>query len=135
MKKQSKAVLTRGKHSAHQRGEELLNQMLGQERAEKTRKAWRNLSPDFEQYVVEFLSGQVWSRPGLELKIKSLCTVTALAALGRGKALELNIRMALRNGATAQEITEALLQIAPYAGFPACWEGLSVLDRVISEAD
>ena len=120
--------------SARERGLALLDQMLGPERALATREAWLALAPDFERYVVEFLSGQIWSRPGLELRIKSLCTITALAALGRTQGLELNIRMALANGATREEIIEALLHIAPYAGFPACWEALVVADRVFRES-
>ncbi len=119
--------------SARERGLALLERMLGAERAQATREAWLRLAPDFERYVIEFLSGEIWSRPQLELKIKSLCTITALAALGRQQGLELNIRMALRNGATREEIIEALLHIAPYAGFPACWEGLVIADRVFKE--
>lgn len=116
-----------------ERGRRLLEEMLGMESAERVRQAWRHLSPDFEQYVLEFLAGEIWTRPGLERKIKSLVTIAALAALGRPQALELNIRMALRNGATEREILETLLHIAPYAGFPACWEGLSIAHRVFAE--
>ena len=114
----------------YQKGLELLRQMLGEKTAEEARKRWQKLSPDFERYVLEFLSGEIWSRPGLPLKIKSLCTISALAALGRAQGLELNIRMAIKNGATREEIIETLLQIAPYAGFPAAWEGLQIAERV-----
>jgi 4-carboxymuconolactone decarboxylase len=114
----------------YQKGLELLKRMLGEKTAEETRRRWQKLSPDFERYVVEFLSGEIWSRSGLPLKIKSLCTISALAALGRSQGLELNIRMALNNGATREEIIETLLQIAPYAGFPAAWEGLQIAERV-----
>jgi len=116
-----------------EKGMRLLHQMLGAERAEATREVWLKLCPDFEKYVVEFLSGEIWSRPQLDLRTKSLCTITALAALGRPQGLELNIRMALNNGATKEEIIEALLHIAPYAGFPAAWEGLSLAFKVFSE--
>jgi len=75
--------------------------------------AWRELSPDFERYVTEFLCGDVWSRDGLELHVKSLCTIAVLAALGRTQGLELNIRMALGNGATPADIKDVFLQIAP----------------------
>ena len=119
----------------YQKGLELLKRMLGEKTAEETRKRWQKLSPDFERYVLEFLSGEIWSRSGLPLKIKSLCTISALAALGRVQGLELNIRMALNNGATRQEIIETLLQIAPYAGFPAAWEGLQIAERVFESAD
>jgi 4-carboxymuconolactone decarboxylase len=119
----------------YQKGLELLKRMLGEKTAEETRRRWQKLSPDFERYVLEFLSGEIWSRSGLPLKIKSLCTISALAALGRVQGLELNIRMALNNGATREEIIETLLQIAPYAGFPAAWEGLQIAERVFEGAE
>jgi 4-carboxymuconolactone decarboxylase len=119
----------------YQRGLELLKRMLGEKAAEETRRRWQKLSPDFERYVLEFLSGEIWSRSGLALKIKSLCTISALAALGRSQGLELNIRMALKNGATREEIVETLLQIAPYAGFPAAWEGLQIAEKVFESPD
>jgi 4-carboxymuconolactone decarboxylase len=119
----------------YQRGLELLKRMLGEKTAEETRRRWQELSPDFERYVLEFLSGEIWSRSGLPLKIKSLCTISALAALGRVQGLELNVRMALKNGATREEIIETLLQIAPYAGFPAAWEGLQIAERVFASSD
>ncbi len=119
----------------YEKGLKLLHQMLGEERAEETRKAWQELSPDFERYVIDFLSGEIWSRTGLPLKIKSLVTVSALAALGRTQGLELNIRMALKNGATRDDIMETLIQIAPYAGFPACWEGLLVARKVFDSPE
>ena len=114
------------------RGLEVLDEMLGKEAARETRRGWTRIAPDFEKYVVGFLSGEVWARPGLDRKIKSLCTITALAALGRTRALELNLRIARNNGASREEITEALLQIAPYAGFPAAWEALVILDQVFA---
>lgn len=118
-----------------EKGLKLLHQMLGEKRAEETRSLWQKLCPDFERYVLEFLAGEIWSRTGLSLKIKSLCTISALAALGRSQGLELNIRMGLKNGATREEIVETLLQIAPYAGFPACWEGLQIAQRVFVDEE
>jgi alkylhydroperoxidase/carboxymuconolactone decarboxylase family protein YurZ len=118
---------------ARERGLKIMAEMLGPERAQQVREAWLELSPDFERYVVEFLAGEVWSRAGLDRKTKSLCTIAALAALGRPQGLELNIRMALRNGASQEEVAETLLHIAPYAGFPACWEGLTALYQVCHE--
>jgi 4-carboxymuconolactone decarboxylase len=117
-----------------ERGLKLLHQMLGADRAAETRSAWREICPDFEEYVVEFLSGEIWSRPKLDRRTKSLVTIATLAALGRPLGLELNIRMALNNGATREEIIETLLHIAPYAGFPACWEGLVAANRVFRES-
>lgn len=111
----------------------LLCQMLGDAQSEETRKTWQKLCSDFESYVLEFLAGEIWSRGGLPLRIKSLCTVSGLAALGRTQGLELNIRMALKNGATREKIVETFLHLAPYVGFPACWEGLMMAHKIFSE--
>ena len=112
---------------AFKKGAELLRKMLdGQD--EEVRRTWHELAPEFEQYVVSFVAGEIWARPGLPLKTRSLITVAAVAAMGRREALALNLRMALNNGATRQELVETLLQIAPYAGFPACWDALTVLN-------
>ena len=113
------------------RGAALINQMMGPDQARTTRSTWREISPDFEDYVVEFLAGEIWSRPQLDLRTRSLVTIAALAALGRTLGLELNIRMAQNNGATREEISETLLQIAPYAGFPAAWEALAIVDKAL----
>jgi 4-carboxymuconolactone decarboxylase len=110
------------------------SQMLGLEQAEHTRAAWRAMCPEFEAYVIEFLAGEIWSRSQLDLRTKSLVTIATTVAMGRTRALELNLRMALNNGATRQEIVETLLHIAPYAGFPASWEGLALASELFSKA-
>lgn len=108
--------------------------MLGGEEAAKIHESWRAMCPEFERYVTEFVAGDIWHRPQLDRRTKSLVSIAALAALGRTLALELNIRFALHNGASKQDIVETLLQIAPYAGFPACWEGLAMAQKVFREA-
>jgi 3-oxoadipate enol-lactonase/4-carboxymuconolactone decarboxylase len=118
---------------ARRRGAELIEQMMGPEQAAQVRAGWREICPDFEEYVVRFLSGEVWSRPGIDRRTKSLVTITALAAMGRSRGLELNLRMARNNGATEQDVMEVLLHIAPYAGFPAAWEGLALAHKVFRE--
>ena len=112
------------------RGMKVLEEMLGREPAREVLQNWKKICPDFEKYVVGFLAGEVWARPGLDRKIKSLCSISALAALGRSRALELNIRFARNNGVTKQHLLETLLQIAPYAGFPAVWEALVLVESI-----
>ncbi len=114
----------------YDRGVEMLRQMVGAERLDAARRAFAEVSPDFEHYVVGFLAGELWPRPGLDLKTRSLVTIAAVAALGRTRALRFNIEMALGNGATRQEIVEVLLQMAGYAGFPACWDALGIAKEV-----
>lgn len=108
----------------------ILKKMLGSEEAERMRQRWRQLSPELEHLILSFVAGQIWTRHTLDLKTRSLCTIAALTALGRTSAIELNIRMALGNGATKEEVLEAMIQMAPYAGFPAAWEGLRIASSV-----
>ncbi len=115
------------------KGTDMLRRLLGEDRSKEVRDAWSRLSPDFARYITDFLAGEIWARPHLDLKTRSLVTVAALTALGRPNGLRLNIEMALNNGATKEEILETLLQMAPYAGFPACWEGLVIADEVFKQ--
>jgi 4-carboxymuconolactone decarboxylase len=114
------------------KGERVLEQMLGASEARRVRAAWRALAPDFERYVVTFLAGEIWARTALDRRTRSLCTIAALTALGRTNGLALNIHMALRNGASRQEIVETVLHMAPYAGFPAAWEALVLAKQVFA---
>jgi 4-carboxymuconolactone decarboxylase len=115
-----------------EKGLEMLQQMLGEERARNVTAAWSRLSPDFAGMVTNFLAGEIWTRPNLDLRTRRLVTIAALTAMSRPNALRLNVEMALKNGATQEEIVETILQMAPYAGFPACWEGLLIADEVLS---
>ena len=107
-----------------------LKAMVGDAEAERIRQGWREISPDLERLILEFVAGRIWTRTGLDLKTRSLSTVAALTALGRASALELNIRMALGNGATKEEVLEIMLHMAPYAGFPAVWDAMKIAARV-----
>jgi 4-carboxymuconolactone decarboxylase len=115
------------------KGIDMLRRLLGDDRAIEVRNSWAKLSPDFAHFVTNFLAGEIWSRPQLDLKTRSLVTIAGLTALYRPNGLRLNIEIALRNGATKQEILETLLQMAPYAGFPACWEGLLIAEEVFKQ--
>ncbi|HAB12753.1 MAG TPA: 4-carboxymuconolactone decarboxylase [Planctomycetaceae bacterium] len=113
-----------------ERGRQLVAEMLGEDSAEQTIAHWDAISPEFSGYVTEFLAGEIWSRSGLDRRTKSLVSIAALASLGRTRALELNLRFALKNGASRQDIVETLLQIAPYSGFPVTWDALARLDEI-----
>jgi len=112
----------------------MLKTMVGQAEAERIRQGWREISPDLERLILEFVAGRIWTRSGLDLKTRSLSTVAALTALGRTSALELNIRMALGNGATKEDVLEIMLHMAPYAGFPAVWDAMKIAARVFAAA-
>jgi 4-carboxymuconolactone decarboxylase len=108
----------------------MLKRMVGEAEAERIRQGWREISTDLERLILEFVAGRIWTRSGVDLKTRSLSTVAALTALGRTSALELNIRMALGNGATKEDVLEIMLHMAPYAGFPAVWDAMKIAARV-----
>lgn len=119
---------------SYRRGLKLFRRMAGPA-AEEIRQRWGALAPDFERYVLGFLAGEIWMRPVLDLRTRSLVTIAALAASGRPQGLELNVRMALNNGASRDEVIETLLHLAPYIGFPAAWEALTLAAGVFREFD
>ena len=106
-----------------EQGLHLLHQMLGPEQAGRVRRAWQEICPDFEEYVVRFLSGEVWSRPGLDRRTKSLVTIATLAALGRPLGLELNVRMALNNGAPPRRSSRPCSTSPPTPASPPAGRG------------
>ncbi len=108
-------------------------QMVGEENMEALAERFRAVCPDFEQEVISVLGGRIWTRGGIDLKTRSLCSICTLAALGRQNALKLNYRMAFRNGAELNEIFEAIFQVAAYAGFAAAWDALEMLETVLKE--
>lgn len=99
--------------------------------------AWLStLAPDFARYLIEFPYGDIYSRPGLDLKSRQIATVAALTALGNAEPeLEAHLHGALNVGLTREEIVEVLMQIAVYAGFPAAINGLTVAKKVFAARD
>ncbi|RDW64170.1 hypothetical protein BP5796_10672 [Coleophoma crateriformis] len=85
------------------------------------------------QYATEAAWGTIWTRPGLELKTRSLLNLVMLTALGKWTELGTHVRGAVRNGCSELEIREALLQATAYCGMPAGMESFRVADRVLKE--
>lgn len=117
----------------YERGYGQFAKMVGEENIEKLVSRLRSVCPDFEREVLSVVGGRIWTRGGMDLKTRSLCSICVLAALGRNNALKLNMQMALRNGARVGEICEAMFQVAVYAGFPAAWDALEKLAEVLKE--
>ena len=90
-----------------------------------------SLAPEFFGLVTQFVFGMFWSRPNLDLRSRSLCTVAQLAALGRTDELKGHLVGALNLGITREELIEVLMQTAVYAGVPAANEALQVAAEVL----
>ena len=95
--------------------------------------ALADIAPDFARYIVEFPFGDIYSRPGLDLRSREIATIAALAALGHAAPqLKVHIRAGLNVGLTQAEIIEVLMQMAVYAGFPAALNGLFAAREVFA---
>ena len=119
----------------YQKGREQFRQMVGDDQIDALINRFKSICPDFEKEVVSVVGGRAWTRSGIDLKTRSLCSICVLAAQGRINALKLNFEMALNNGATLEEIFEALFQVAVYAGYPAMWDALVKLEEVVKQRE
>ncbi len=91
------------------------------------------LSDDFLEIILGFSFADIVSRPGIDLRTREMLTVSALMAMGTAPGqLEFHIRAALNTGVTREEIIEILLQIAVYAGVPACMNGISAAKKAFA---
>ena len=87
--------------------------------------ALADIAPDFARYIIEFPFGDIYSRPGLDLRAREIATIAALTALGNASPqLKVHIEAGLNVGLSREEITEVIMQMAVYAGFPAALNGL-----------
>ena len=94
------------------------------------------IAPDFSRLLVEFGFGDIYSRPGLDLKSREIATIAALAALGNAQPqLKVHIEGALNVGCTREEIVEVFMQMALYAGFPAALNALFAAHEVFEARD
>jgi 4-carboxymuconolactone decarboxylase len=109
-------------------------EVLGEEHVRQTVGATTPFTADFQDLLTRYAWGEVWSRPGLDRRSRSLITVAMLATLGCEEELALHARAALRNGVTRAELAETLLQVAVYAGVPRANRAFAIAQRVVSEA-
>jgi 4-carboxymuconolactone decarboxylase len=92
-----------------------------------------DIAPDFARHVVEFAFGDIYARPGLDLKSRQIATVAALTALGAPARLRAHIHGALAVGCSREEIVEVIMQMAVYAGFPAALNAFAVAKDAFAE--
>jgi 4-carboxymuconolactone decarboxylase len=95
--------------------------------------ALADIAPDFARYVLEFSFGDIYSRPGLDLRSREIATIAALTALGNASPqLKVHIEAGLNVGLSRDEITEVIMQMAVYAGFPAALNGLFAAKEIFA---
>jgi 4-carboxymuconolactone decarboxylase len=114
-------------------GERTRREVLGDEHVDRAQERTTDFTRPFQDLLTRYAWGEVWNRPGLERRERSLITLAALTALRAEGELELHVRAALRNGLTPEEIAEVLLHTAVYAGLPAANAAFAIAQRVLEE--
>src|SRR5262249_9263640 len=117
----------------YQQGIEVMRRLWGESMATELRATWQQADPDIERYITAFALGEIWARPTLDLKTRSLICLAAAVALEREGQIRRHTHGARHSGATAAEVTETILKLMIYAGFPAAWQAMLVARQVIAE--
>ena len=107
--------------------------MLGGEYVDNSIANASDFMVDFQKLVTEYAWGQVWTRPGLSRKTRSMLNLAMLSALGKEHELKLHINGALNNGLSKEQIREVFLQVAIYCGVPAAVVSFRCAKEVFKE--
>jgi 4-carboxymuconolactone decarboxylase len=108
-------------------------EVLGPDHVDAALARADDVTAEFQEMITRYAWGHIWTRPGLDRRMRSAITITALVAHGHYAELELHLRAALRNGLTRAEIVEVLLQTAIYCGVPAANSAFGVARRILNE--
>jgi 4-carboxymuconolactone decarboxylase len=115
------------------RGLAIRREVLGEEHVERSMGNVTEFTAASQELVTEFCWGDVWSRPGLDRRTRSLINLAMLTALNRMHEFRVHVRGAINNGATVDEIRETLLQVMVYCGAPAGLEAFREAQAVLDE--
>lgn len=110
-------------------------EVLGAEYVDKSIQSADDFNRPMQELVTQYCWGDVWNRPGLDRRTRSMLNLAMLSALNRPHELKLHVRGALRNGVTKDEIKEVLLQAAIYCGVPAAIDGFRTAREALKEAE
>ena len=118
-----------------EQGLEIRSTVLGKAHVERARGNATPFTRDFQDYITQYCWGDVWGRPGLERKTRSMLTIAMLTALGKEEELRLHVRASRNTGVSRDEVKEVLLQAAVYAGVPAANTAFRIANEVYQEMD
>ena len=116
-----------------QSGMEVRRAVLGDAHVDRAEASRTPLTDEFQDLLTRYAWGEIWTRPGLDRRMRSCITVAMLVALNRNEELALHIRAALTNGVTVDELKEILLQTTIYCGVPAANTAFGVAAKVLAE--
>ena len=119
----------------HEQGMTTRRDVLGDEHVDRAVANTTELTAPFQDFITRYAWGEVWSRPGLDRRARSIVTLAALTSLRAEHEIAMHVRAALRNGLTPAEIAEVLLHTALYAGLPAANAAFAIAQRTLAELE
>lgn len=119
----------------HQLGLTVRRSVLGDSHVDRAEAASTDFDRPFQQFITETAWGTVWARPGWSKRERSIVTLALLAALGHDEEVALHIRATANTGASREDICEAFLHVAVYAGVPAANRAFRIAKDVLAEMD
>ncbi|MEQ7124515.1 4-carboxymuconolactone decarboxylase [Actinopolymorpha sp. B11F2] len=117
----------------YEQGMAVRREVLGDAHVDRAIARTDEVTADFQDLITRYAWGEIWSRPGLDRRTRSVITLAILATLHHDDELAMHVRAARRNGLDQAEISEVLLQVAIYAGVPAANRAFAIAQRVLRE--
>jgi 4-carboxymuconolactone decarboxylase len=124
---------SRTNRDSYDEGMAVRREVLGANHVDRANKAADATTSDFQELITRYAWGEIWTRPGLDRRMRSAITITALIAHGHYDELAMHLRAAQRNGLSREEITEILLQVGIYCGVPAANSAFAIAQKVFAE--
>jgi 4-carboxymuconolactone decarboxylase len=121
--------------AAFDKGLQIRREVLGSEYVDRSIASADEFTRPLQELITQYCWGEIWGRPELDRRTRSIVNLGMIAALNRPHELKLHVRGALRNGVTRVEIREILLQVAIYCGAPAALDAFRVAREVFAEED
>lgn len=121
--------------ASHERGMEVRREVLGDAHVDRAAARTTGFTADFQDFLTRYAWGEIWDRPGLDRRQRSLATLAALVALRAEDEIAMHVRAALRNGLSSGEIKEVILHTAIYAGLPAANAAFAIAQAALDDAE
>ena len=119
--------------SRYERGMAVRRRVLGDRHVDEASARATAFDEDFQTFITETAWGSVWARPGLTPRERSIVTLALLAALGHDEEVAMHVRATSNTGATMEDIKEALLHVAVYAGVPAANRAFKIAKQELAK--
>jgi 4-carboxymuconolactone decarboxylase len=117
----------------YDKGRETRREVLGDQHVRRAEAKLTDFNRPFQEFITRYAWGEIWERPGLTRRERSLITLAMLVALNREPEFRMHVRAALNNGVTVEELRELLLHSGIYCGLPAANSAIHAAEEVIAE--